>query len=218
MSWPRDRYEHALVTKGVKTKHDNISIPEKRNISAHSEKIKKEYVKMSHETYSKNKAKIKKLYKKYGLVFDKALYYRDKFVWENAEQKIELVSEDDVVTIYWEGKENTDLLDELKAKTKELGGAWKVYKEDKAKKKAIVKDEFKHFEGKSMAILIENEREARHKGFKHCPILKPMVKDYLEVRKRKYGKANKSVDDVVKYVYNYVNKKYPSYKKMQVKQ
>lgn len=203
--WYGESQKHSMASKGIRT---SVSIP------AYGDLVpKKEFVKMNREVYSKNKAKIKKLYKEHGLVFDKAQYYKDKFIWENDKERVELIPEDNVVTIYWEANDKTDLLEELKTKTKELGGIWSVYKEDKEAKKSEAEDEFAYFEKRSMAILTENERNARSKGFNHCPILKPMIKDYLEVRERKYGKTDKTLDEVVEEVYKYVDEKYPSYKK-----
>jgi len=204
--WYGESQKHLLASKGIRS---STKIP------AYGEKMNKQFVKMSRDIYSQNKAKIKKLYKEHGLIFDKAQYYKDKFIWENEKERVELVPEDNVVTIYWESKDGSDseLLEQLKEKTKELGGIWKEVKDDSKKKEKDAEDKFNYFEKRSMAILVENERNARSKGFTHCPILKPMIKDYLEVRERKYGKTDKSVDDIVKYVYDYVDEKYPSYKK-----
>ena len=202
--WHGEKQAHSLASKGIRS--STINIP------AYG-KLNKQFVKMSREVYSQNKVKIKKLYKEHGLVFDKAQYYKDKFIWENDNEKIELVPEDAVATIYWEGNEESELLNQLKEKTKELGGIWKVHKEDEGKKEAEAEAEFDYFEKRSMAIIVENERNARSKGFKHCPILKPMIKDYLEVRERKYGKTDKTSEDIINYVYNYIDEKYPHYVK-----
>lgn len=202
--WHGEKQAHSLASKGIKT---TVNVP------AYGEKLQKEFVKMSRDIYSKNKVKIKKLYKDKGLEFNKQEYHsNNKFIWENDTERVELIPEDNVVTIYWQSKDKTDLLGELKTKTKELGGIWTVQKEDKKKDSELKEQEIKSFDGKNMAKIIENERNARSKGFEHCPILKPMIRDYLEKREEKYGKSEKTVDEIVKYVYEYIDNKY-SYSK-----
>lgn len=198
--WHGEKQAHSLASKGIRTS---------KKCYALGEELQKEYVKMSRDIYSKNKVKIKKLYKERGLEFDKKEYHsNNKFIWENETERIELIPEENVVTIYWQSKEKTELLDELKEKTKELGGIWKTKKDDKKKDEEARIQEIKSFDGKYFAKFIENEREARHKGFSHCPILKPMIKEYLEKREEKYEKSEKTLDEIVKYVYGHIDKKY----------
>lgn len=198
--WHGEKQAHSLASKGIKTSN---------NFNVSGETLQKEYVKMSRDVYSKNKVKIKKIYKDKGLEFDKKEYHtNNKFIWENDTERIELVPEENVVTIYWQSKEKTELLGELKEKTKELGGVWRAKKDDKKKDEEARVQEIKKFDGKYLAKFIENEREARHKGFTHCPILKPMIKEYLENREEKYEKSEKTLDEIIKYVYDYIDKKY----------
>lgn len=194
MSWFKERQKHSLASRGVKTK------PIIFQCCGEQKKI--EYVKLISDVYSKNKDKIKKLFKEEGLLFNRGEYLTNgKFVWENNIESIELVMEEDSAVLRWESGNKTTLYEKLKVYTSQLGGIWSTKKIEPTK----TKEELDKFDSKFMNKFIQHERNARIKGFKHCPILVPMIKEYVEQRKE-YDEKNISVIEVARKVNEQVDK------------
>jgi hypothetical protein len=157
-----------------------------------------EFVKLTSEAYSENKAKIKKIFKDEGLIFNRGKYLADgKFIWENDKQSIELIAENENSILRWESDDFTSLYEKLKIYTTQLNGEWSTKKIEPIK----LDSDLIRYDNKYMNKFIQHEKNARVKGFKHCPILKPMIKEYLDNRKEEFNVEDKTVEEILNSVY-----------------
>jgi len=196
--WRKESQRHQLASRGISTKehkpNDNEGIKKDKKIV--------KLVKLPSAVYSENKIKIKKMFKDEGLIFNKMEYLGNgKFVWENELERIELILEDDNSILKWESGNETNLYQNLKTYTTKIGGFWF---DDKITRMTTNND-LKRFDNKYMNKFIRCERDARIKGFNHCPILIPMIKEYIEERKEIDGK-HIIISDIVKKVNSNVDK------------
>jgi len=202
--WHNEPQAHALASKGIRT-----SI----QINACGEQLKKEYVILDKSAYSDNKVKIKKIFKDMGLEFDKPEYFKsNKFIWKNDKERIELINEDDKAVLHWESSEESELLQKLKEETEKLDGVWVSKDTDSEAGKVELGNDLKKFDSRNMSLFIENERNARMRGFKHCPILKAMINEYIENRDKEFGATDKHQEEILKYVIDYIDTTYPELK------
>lgn len=157
--------------------------------------------------YSQNKDKIKKLFKKYGLKFNQgACLSNNLFLWQGDKQQVEgkFFKDDDGQTLrselIWTCEEETDLMAEMDALISSLGGSLEEANKEEMKEEEVKEEEAERddFEKKWRHRLLNEERNARSKGFKHCPILLPMVKQYLTEREKPFKEhdANKLVSKI----------------------
>ena len=115
--------------------------------------------------------------------------------------------DDDGVTVHSEivitASERNEVFDDLKEVIEELGGSWEEVAEEELQKEA---DEEKNKEQEAFESAMWNkwfreERDARKKGFEHCPILKSLITSLLTERHEKFGLADLQPYDVLAEVY-----------------
>jgi len=165
--------------------------------------------------YTTNKVKIKKLFKKYGLKFNQgACLSNNLFLWQREGLQVEgkFTKDDEGVTTRAElvitGDERTPEFDELKECVEALGGSWEevekeVLKEEHAQE---MDKELIDFDKRWNNRMLNEERNARRSKFKHCPILKPLVNQYLSEREQFKPKKKKNADKIIKEIYQVVDK------------
>ena len=153
---------------------------------------------LSREKYSQNKDAIKEIFKKNSLKFNQHEYHtNEKFVWSDDNITVEAKYTSDSVKIVIIADKKYAFIADIKKIVKSLDGKWKIVPKEKleANKDLMNAEEIKIFDKKSMSIIINEQRNSMRKGFKICPILKPMIKDYLEFRKSKFNVDSKYTID-----------------------
>lgn len=128
--------------------------------------------------YDKNKVAIKTLFKSYGLIFNRGKYMQGKYSWEKGEEVVEatFVKNDvgDTLVAKFMITVSPQFEQVLKSTFTLLGGQWNVQEEQIP----TPPDEDKIW----MHKFINEERKARSNRWEHCPILKPMIKEYLNFK------------------------------------
>ena len=175
----------------------------------------REVGKLEGSTYSDNKTKVKRIFKKHELKFNQgACLSSNLFLWQGEELQVEgkFIKDGDGVTISAEliitGKERTSAFDELKECVLALGGSWGIAPEEEMKEEAEEEadEEFEAFKKEWKNRMLNEERNARRMKFKHCPILKPLVNEYLSKREQFKPKKKLTAEKIIKEIYKIVDK------------
>ena len=169
---------------------------------------------LPNQLYSEHKDKIKKVYKKHLLKFNQgALHSAHIFLWQGDGQKVEgrFTKDDDGITIHSElvitSNDRTPLFDDLKELVEELGGSWKITGEEELHKEEVDErdKEIKAYDSDMFNQLFNDERNARKSGFKHSPVIKPMISKLLQERYDRYDLKELTPHDVLAEVYAVVD-------------
>jgi hypothetical protein len=175
----------------------------------------KEIGKLKGNIYSENKVKVKKVFKKYKMAFNQgACLSSNLFLWQGEDVAVEgkFVKDEAGVTqsatFIITGKERTPAFDELKECVEALGGSWSVAAEEevKAEEEEEADAELVAFDKEWKNKLLSEERKARSAKFKHCPILRPMVKQFIEEREKRFNIKSETVEQIMEQIYKQVNK------------
>ena len=153
---------------------------------------------LSKAAYSANKNDIKKIFKDCGLAFNSQEYNQnDRFIWSDKDTIIEAKYTKTQVKIVITADEHYAFVDEIREIVKEKGGKWKIVPPEKLKEneKLMLKQELKGYDRKKLYEIENEQRNAMRQGHKICPILKPMIKQYLEIRKATYDVENEHTPD-----------------------
>ena len=162
------------------------------------------------QLYSDNKVKLKKVMKAHGLVFNQgALHSASIFLWQGEGEQVEgkFTKDKSGLTVHselvWTGQERSDFLSAFEELIQELGGSWEIAEEEELKKEEYAEREegVKSYEGNMFAQLLKEERDARGKGFEHCPVLKPMITKLLQERYDRFELKDLTPYDVLAEVY-----------------
>lgn len=145
--------------------------------------------------YSEHKLKVKAVFKKYGMKFNQgACLSANLYLWqgEGIQAEGKFTKDDEGVTIRAEiiltAEERVEAFDKLREIIEKLGGSWSVASEEEVKEESVKEeeDERMKFLKEWKHKLVTEERNARAKGFKKCPIIIPMINKFLEEYKTSY--------------------------------
>lgn len=155
---------------------------------------------LSKAAYAENKKDIKALFKDNGLVFNGAEYDNNiKFIWSDINITIEIKYTKTKVKIIIIADKKYKIVNEIKVIVKENKGKWKIVPPEKLKEneKLVLSQELKEYDRKQLYLIQNEQRIAMRKGHKVCPILKPMIKQYLEERATKFDVENEHTPETL---------------------
>lgn len=156
--------------------------------------------------YSEHKLKVKAVFKKYGMKFNQgACLSANLYLWqgEGIQAEGKFTKDDEGVTIRAEiiltAEERVEAFDKLREIIEKLGGSWSVASEEEVKEESVNQEEEERvkFMKEWKHRLVTEEKNARAKGFKKCPVIVPMINKFLEELKTKYPKSDVPTADAV---------------------